>query len=461
MRATLIFLLVVVLFGGFNWLTARQLVRLHPRRKRLVIALLVIGNALWLFLPWLRVRGDAMRLVRATLGPPWFAWLCFTLVYAVVLFAISIAWLPFARRVDFVRFARRPSRLFLWATLAALVAGVYGALVPLRVEHVPVAIESLPAEAEGMRIAVIGDLHVGLFSRPSRLRTIFEKARAQRPDLVVLAGDLVDDDPFFAPKLLAGVAALGPEIPVAGVLGNHEMYGDPVEMIDRLRGSRVRLLVNQGFAMRGLWLAGISDYAAMSPALRPDMSAALAQRGDLLPVVLAHQPRAFPEAIRRAIPLTLCAHSHGGQCGFRPLHWTLAGLFIPYDMGLYRRGTSQLYVHTGAGYWLLPWRLGITPEIVLIELHRPRRCARGVSFRAQRGIPYQRGGGFLAVSAARNDTRGRGAEDGAALRLDLQRRQRVAARRADVDDGDRDAALRRALHETEARPDRERRAGHE
>ena len=151
------------------------------------------------------------------------------------------------------------------------------------------------------------------------------------------------------------------------------MYGDPVEMIERLRGSRVRLLVNEGVPMRGLWLAGLSDYAATSPALRPNIDAALARRGSLLPIVLAHQPKAFADAQPRAIPLTLCAHSHGGQCGFRPLHWTLAGVFIPYDMGLYRRGTSQLYVHTGAGYWLLPWRLGITPEIVLIELHRPRR----------------------------------------------------------------------------------------
>jgi predicted MPP superfamily phosphohydrolase len=39
-------------------------------------------------------------------------------------------------------------------------------------------------------------------------------------------------------------------------------------------------------------------------------------------------------------------------------------------MGLYRRGESQLYVNTGAGYWLLPWRLGITPAITLIELRR-------------------------------------------------------------------------------------------
>jgi predicted MPP superfamily phosphohydrolase len=387
-RVVVIFTLVVVLFGGFNWLTARQLVRIHPRRKRIVIALLVAGNAMWLFLPWLRARGDAMRLIRATLGPPWFAWLCFAIVYSIVIFAIFVAWLPFARRVDFVRFARWPSRLFLWTTLVALVAGVYGALVPLRVEHVPIAIDALPPEAEGMRIAVIGDLHVGLFSRPSRLRTIFETARGERPDLVCLAGDLVDDDPFFAPKLLAGVNALGPTVPVLGVLGNHEMYGDPVEMIERLRGSRVRLLVNEGVAMRGLWLAGLSDYAATSPALRPNIDAALAHRGNLLPIVLAHQPKAFADARPRAIPLTLCAHSHGGQCGVRPLHWTLAGVFIPYDMGLYRRGASQLYVHTGAGYWLLPWRLGITPEIVLIELRRPRRASRSgasaVKFRAHR-----------------------------------------------------------------------------
>lgn len=373
MRPLIIFAIVVVLFAAFNWLTARQLFRLHPRRKRIVVVLLVLGNLMWLFLPWLRVRTDAMRWIRATLGPPWFAWLCFAIVYSIVIAAIFVAWLPFARRVDFVRFARWPSRVFLWATLIALVAGVYGALVPLRVAHVPIAIEALPPSAEGMRIAVIGDLHVGLFSRPSRLKTIFETARAQNPDLVFLAGDLVDDDPVFAPKLLAGVDALGPDVPVAGVLGNHEMYGDPAEMIARLRGSRVHLLVNDGMAMRGLWLAGLSDYAAQIPSLRPDFDKALAGRGGALPIVLSHQPKAFAEAAQRAVPLTLCAHSHGGQCGIRALHWTLAGLFIPYDMGLYRRGASQLYVHTGAGYWLLPWRLGITPEIVLIELHRPRR----------------------------------------------------------------------------------------
>ena len=66
--------------------------------------------------------------------------------------------------------------------------------------------------------------------------------------------------------------------------------------------------------------------------------------------------------------MTLVAHTHGGQLGFRPLRWSLAGLFLPYHMGLYRAGDSQLYVNTGTGYWLLPFRLGMTPEITVIEL---------------------------------------------------------------------------------------------
>ncbi|MEA2325289.1 MAG: uncharacterized protein QOE68_248, partial [Thermoanaerobaculia bacterium] len=112
-------------------------------------------------------------------------------------------------------------------------------------------------------------------------------------------------------------------------------------------------------------------YAAQIPELRPDMPAALAGRGGRFPVVIAHQPKAFADARRLRVGLTICAHTHGGQFGFRPLRWSLAGVFLPYHMGLYERDGSQLYVNTGTGYWLLPWRLGVTPEITLIELRRP------------------------------------------------------------------------------------------
>src|SRR5205814_3965634 len=126
------------------------------------------------------------------------------------------------------------------------------------------------------------------------------------------------------------------------------------------------------------WIAGLSDYAARVPRLRPDFNAALAHMpSGSMPLIISHQPRSFDEARARRLPLTVCAHTHGGQLGFRPLHWSLAGLFLPYHMGLYRTGDSQLYVNTGTGYWLLPFRLGMTPEITLIELRAPGGRGRG------------------------------------------------------------------------------------
>jgi predicted MPP superfamily phosphohydrolase len=373
LRIALIVLIVVAVFLPFNVLSVRQLLRIHPRRRRAIIGAAIVGNLLWLAFPILNARTDFSRLLRATLGPPWFAWTVFAILYSFVIFATLIAWLPFARRREFSTFARWPSRAFLTIVIVGGLAGMYQALVPLRVERVPVIVHSLPPHLEGTRIALLGDLHVGLFTRSSRLTKIFATTESLNADAVVIAGDLVDDDPYFAPKLLAGTRALSPTRPLFAVLGNHEMYGDPFGVIAALRGSRIRLLVNEGANVRGIWLAGVSDYAGAG-ALKPDTRAALAQmpRG-AFPIVVSHQPKSFAESRERHLPLTLCAHTHGGQFGFRPLGWSLAGVFLPFDMGLYARGDSQLYVNTGTGYWLLPFRLGMTPEITLIELHAARR----------------------------------------------------------------------------------------
>lgn len=363
--------IAIAVFLALDVIALTQLARIHPSRRRWLAAVAVICNAMWIFLPWLNARTDFSRLTRALFGPPWFAWLCFLIVYNAVLLLIVIAWLPFHRRRPFREFARWPSRIFLWTTLVALVAGVYTALVPLDVRRVPVFLHGLPPQMDGTKIVMLADLHTGLFTRSSRLREIFQTVNGIRPDLVLLVGDSIDDDPVFVPKLLRGASWLRSDTPLLAVLGNHEMYGNPYEVIAELRGSRVHLLVNQGMQWRGLWIAGLSDYAARTPALAPNFDAAL--RGEppgTFPIIVAHQPRAFPETIRRGLPLALVAHTHGGQFGFRPLHWSLAGLFLPYHMGLYRRGNSQLYVNTGTGFWLLPWRLGLPGEITVIELRR-------------------------------------------------------------------------------------------
>lgn len=372
----LVFLTIAaVLFVPFNWIAIRQLLRIHPRRRRIILALAIAGNLMWPFIPVMNAGGALVRVLRAVLGPMWFSWTCFVTLYSLLLLLFWLAWLPFRRRVPFVRFARLPSRVFLWVTIVGGVIGCYQALVPLRVENVRVAIAGLPPHLEGRRVVLLGDLHVGVFTRTSRVEKILAVASDLRPDAILIAGDFIDDDPYFVPKLLRATGVVPREIPMLAVLGNHEMYGNPNAVIARLRGSRLRLLVNEGAGVRGVWIAGVSDFAATQVAkqLKPDLTRALkGMPAGSLPVVLAHQPNVFEEVTRRKLPLALVAHTHGGQFGIRPLGWSLAGVFLPYHMGHYRNGTSQLYVNTGTGHWLVPFRLGMTPEITLIELARER-----------------------------------------------------------------------------------------
>ena len=364
LRVAIFLAIALVVLASFSFAAFRLLMRLHPRRRRIAGALVIVCNLMWLFLPFLNVRTPFLRVARAVLGPPWFAWQCFAILYSVFMLLVLVTRIP----------PRPASRSFLWMTIVAGTVGCYQALVPLRVERVPIALRDLPPSLDGTRVALLADLHVGLFTRRSRLRQFFATTNELRPDIVLLAGDLVDDDPVYLPKLIDGMRPLDPSRPLFAVLGNHEMYGAPEEFIARIHNTRIRLLVNEGTDVRGLWIAGISDYAAQIPKLRPDMAAALRARPpEAFPIVVSHQPKSFDEARRRGIALTVCAHTHGGQCGFRPLRWSLAGLFLRHHMGLYRVSGAQLYVNTGSGFWLLPFRLGMTPEITLIELRRTPR----------------------------------------------------------------------------------------
>ena len=103
--------------------------------------------------------------------------------------------------------------------------------------------------------------------------------------------------------------------------------------------------------------------------MAPDFDKALRGRPEGAPVVLlCHQPQGFGEALARKVDLTLSGHTHGGQVGFKALDWSLAKLFMKYHMGLFKEGESHLYVTPGTGYWALPVRFGMSPEISLIEL---------------------------------------------------------------------------------------------
>ncbi len=381
-KTVFIFNLVLSLFFLMNALTIWANLAIYKGQWHFFLFLsAVLGNLLWLLLPLILKRHSShfFRVSRAVLAPFWVFWNFLIFLYSAFMLLLGILWVTiFAWRwIPFTEFARIPGNVFLVIIGIICVVGFFQTIFLIHVEKVPIRVKNLPPEFSGYRIAMVSDLHVGEFSRLSRLRQFARVAGEQKPDLFVVCGDITDDDPHYLPKFLKSLEELDPYLPAIGVLGNHDVYANPEKTLHILENSRLQMLVNEGMTIQKgnglLWLAGVGDQGARRfgkwGSVAPDFDKALEGKPAGAPtVLLAHQPQGFREAVERKVELTLSGHTHGGQFGFRFLNWSLAKLFMKFHLGYFREGESQLYVTSGTGHWVLPVRFGLSPEISLIEL---------------------------------------------------------------------------------------------
>ncbi|MDD5309805.1 MAG: metallophosphoesterase [Deltaproteobacteria bacterium] len=266
------------------------------------------------------------------------------------------------------------SRIVAMGTLSAAVGmcayGTWNALKPPAVRRVTVELAKLPAEARGFTIAILSDLHLG----PNRGREwtadVVRRTNALKPDLVAVLGDIPDGSVELLGDAALPLAGLRAEQGVFFVTGNHEYYSGLEEWLSFVRKLGMRVLVNERVAIgKGLFdLVGLPDphIERSEGAPRPDLDKALAGR-DLSRemILLAHQPRAFDDAVRLGVGLQLSGHTHGGQ--FWPWKY-LVRLQQPFISGLHREGASQIYVTEGTGLWGPLMRIGTSSEITLVTL---------------------------------------------------------------------------------------------
>jgi predicted MPP superfamily phosphohydrolase len=252
--------------------------------------------------------------------------------------------------------------------------GVYQARRRPRVVEINVPLPDLPEALVGFRIAQISDLHVGPTIKASFVRKIVETVQSTEPDLIAFTGDLAD----------GSVARLAPQVqPLAQlrakhgsyfVTGNHEYYSGVNDWLPVIEDLGFRPLINEHVLIeRGdgrILLVGVTDEGAgeMAAAHTSDPTAAVsnAPAADLR-ILLAHQPKTAIAADGLGFDLQLSGHTHGGQL----IPWQLfVKLQQPYLAGLYRRGSSWIYVNRGAGYWGPPLRVGAPAEIAILRLVR-------------------------------------------------------------------------------------------
>ncbi|MES2933414.1 MAG: metallophosphoesterase [Pseudomonadota bacterium] len=261
--------------------------------------------------------------------------------------------------------------------LAALVTlfGYFNARRLAQVVKVDVPIANLPPQLHGFTIAQISDIHVGPTIKRRYLEAIVGAVNRLKPDLIAITGDLVDGS---VPELAAHTAPLADLSARHGtyfVTGNHEYYAGAHAWIAELRRLGLTVLLNQHVIVQHqgapLLVAGVTDYTAhhFDEAHRSDPQAALtgAPAGDLIKVLLAHQPRSATAAAAAGFDLQLSGHTHGGQ--FFPWNFFVP-LQQPYTAGLNRLKQLWVYTSRGTGYWGPPKRLGAPSEITHLRLVR-------------------------------------------------------------------------------------------
>jgi predicted MPP superfamily phosphohydrolase len=253
--------------------------------------------------------------------------------------------------------------------------GAHNDVYDIEVTRNEIVIDDLPEAFDGYRIAFLTDTHVASFLRRTFYRAVVDQVRAFDPDLILLGGDFVSFHrhiPLLRDRLLDGLTARDG---VFAVLGNHDYWSGPQDVMDAMTACGVRFLTNAHVMLaRGaatLPLCGIDEVYRG----KPDPAAAFASIDAARPcLAISHHPDIIDILPRRRIDLLLCGHTHGGQIRF-PF---FGAVVVPsmheaeYASGFHRLGPVLVYVSRGIGS-IPPLRILCRPEVATFTLRRGHR----------------------------------------------------------------------------------------
>ncbi|MCZ4275437.1 metallophosphoesterase [Rhodococcoides yunnanense] len=313
--------------------------------------------------------------VPAFIGLTWLAVVMYLLLGTLVIGAVTlgIRLVMAARRRESAPLRLRVTRAgSAVVAIGAVIAVGYGTVEAThpQVTETTVVMDRLPSEFDGIRIALVSDLHAGPSRGSDFVQSVVDQVNVQSPDLVVLDGDLTDGTVDLVGSDLAPLQRLSAPLGVFGVSGNHEFYaGDGGKWLDLWDSLGVTVLRNEhrtiDRAGASIDVAGINDATAPAP-FEPNLAAALDGRdAERFVLLLAHQPLQVFEASKMGVDFQVSGHTHAGQIW--PLRY-LVPLQQPTVEGLDTIENTTVYTTRGAGTWGPPVRVAAPPEISMLQL---------------------------------------------------------------------------------------------
>jgi len=242
----------------------------------------------------------------------------------------------------------------------------------LRTVSLDLRIPRKSGASERLTVVAVSDLHLGVLVGPSRLEKVVGRINALDPDIVLFAGDIVDETVTEAIEAKLGgiMRRLKAPLGLFACPGNHEFFSGLERNLACLRSCGITVLQDEAVEVAGtMTLVGRRDPSSLAAGeKRRSIGAILSGSGapaDLPIVVLDHQPVRLEEAAEAGVALQISGHTHDGQ--MFPID-LINGLIYELNWGYLRKGDTQYYVTSGAGTWGPPVRIGSRAEVARIRV---------------------------------------------------------------------------------------------
>ncbi|MBM3294384.1 MAG: metallophosphoesterase [Candidatus Aminicenantes bacterium] len=369
--------IVLSLYGGINFYIFRrgwQATRGWGWVRVVLLAVFILLAFSFILGRFLAGRGVWESKVLVAAGSSYLALMAFLLVLVafIDLLRLANAFLGFFPRA--VRESPQRAASFAFAAVLVLAVGLFvGGWVNarhIRLRAFDIGIDKPGGQFKSLSVILASDIHLGTTVGPRRLETIVAKINGLGPDLVLLAGDIVDEgvSEEAEEKMTALLRTIRAPLGAYAVTGNHEYYAGLEESLSYLRRGGVVVLEDEAVLVEeSFFLVGRKDRTENRfGRRRKSLEELLTGLDRGRPVILMdHQPVNLAEAELQGVDLQVSGHTHNGQ--IIPMTW-INKLFYELNWGYKRKGRSQFYVSSGAGTWGPAVRVGSVPEIVLLRL---------------------------------------------------------------------------------------------
>lgn len=309
-----------------------------------------------MFVCTFRVPRGVWKSLFRRVGEIWISLALYPLMFIVIFFFIRIL-LP--RALSF----RAAGWWVIGCTVLIFACAVPRALIP-RVKKYTL---SFPSVERPVRLVLLSDLHLGFFTPASLLPRLQKMVNEQKPEAVLIAGDIFDEEysalrrPDKAAAILSGLKS---DFGTYACEGNHDNYCPSPEAEEFCRRAGIRMLRDKSVDLGVILLTGRLDF-------RCAQRRSAAQLLESLPcdkprLVLDHNPRDWKNVLESGADLVLSGHTHGGQTFPGNV---LASLVMKGPVyGRHDHAGGTCIVTSGAGIWGLPLRFGVSGEIVVLDL---------------------------------------------------------------------------------------------